>query len=273
VSKSFKQNLSLAMEKNKSFLCVGLDTDINKIPSHLKDFGDPIFEFNKQIIDATKDLVCSYKPNLAFYAAFGTKGIESLIKTVDYIPSSIPVIIDAKVGDIGNTANMYAKFLYTELKADAVTVNPYMGFDSIEPFISEKGKGVFALCLTSNSGSKDFQYLECRGKSFYKNVMDKLIYFRNNGADELGAVVGATHPDELKELRETAEDMLFLIPGVGSQGGDTEKVCTASNAAAKLALINVSRAVIYAGNDEDFAKKANLAALSFKNEINKAAGL
>jgi orotidine-5'-phosphate decarboxylase len=264
----FREKFIHQAQKASSFLCVGLDSDINKIPKHLKQSDDPIFEFNKSIIDATKDIVCAYKPNLAFYAAYGLKGYESLIKTVNYIPESIPVILDAKMNDIGNTAEMYAASVFNELQCDSVTFNPYMGFDSIEPFTHFEGKSVFALCLTSNSGSKDFQYMISDGKTVYEQVMNKLVEWKNKTGFEIGAVVGATHSEELKHLREIAPDTLFLIPGIGSQGGDLEKVCKYSGIKNYLALINVSRNVIYAGDGKDFATEVKKAAIKIRDEIN-----
>lgn len=265
---SFTNKYKAIAKKNNSFLCVGLDSDISKIPVHLKDTDDPVFEFNKNIIDATKDLVCAYKPNLAFYEAIGEKGIVSLKKTIDYIPDEIPVILDAKRGDIGNTASMYAKFIFEELKGDAVTVNPYMGYDSVEPFLRYKEKGVIALCLTSNSGSKDFQYFTSEGVHLYEKVMQKFVEWKNEGATELCAVVGATHPDELKKLRDIAPDIIFLIPGIGTQGGDVEKVVINSKVSKYLGIINVSRKIIFAGNDKDYAKKAREAAVEYNKMIN-----
>ena len=265
---NFTDKYKAIAKKNNSFLCVGLDTDINKIPEHLKKLDDPVFDFNKNIIDATKDLVCAYKPNLAFYEAIGEKGISSLKKTIEYIPKDIPIILDAKRGDIGNTASMYAKFIFEELNGDAVTVNPYMGYDSVEPFLRYKDKGVIALCLTSNSGSKDFQYFTSEGVHLYEKVMQKFVEWKNKGASQLCAVVGATHPDELKKLREIASDIIFLIPGIGTQGGDVEKVVKNSNVSDYLGIINVSRKIIFASDGKDFANKARESAINYKEMIN-----
>lgn len=269
----FREKYKKTVDKNNSFLCVGLDTDITKIPVYLKNCDDPVFEFNKKIIDATKELVCAYKPNLAFYTANGLKGYNSLVKTIAYIGNDIPIILDAKINDIGNTAQMYAQSVFQALNCDSVTLNPYMGFDSIEPFTHFEGKCVFSLCLTSNSGSNDFQYISFNGKPFYELVMNKLVEWKNNTGFEIGAVVGATHPEELKTLREIAPDTLFLIPGIGSQGGDLEKVCKYSKINKYLALINVSRNVIYAGTGVNFDVDVNKAALQIRNEINSLISL
>ncbi len=238
----FIDRLKNVSKKNNSLLCIGLDVDLNKIPKQ----HSTIFEFNKAIIDATKDLVCAYKPNIAFYEMYGIKGIEALIQTIDYIHKfDIPVILDAKRGDIGNSSAAYAKAVFEVYKADAVTVSPYMGYDSVKPFIDYKDKGVFVLCLTSNPGAKDFQ------PPVYKAVAKKF--------GDCGLVVGATKPEELKEIRRIAPNALLLIPGVGAQGGDLESIVKIGG---KNIIINASRSIIYA----DDPRKA---AQTLRDQINE----
>src|SRR5688572_5857388 len=212
------------IRKKESYLCVGLDTDIEKIPSHLKSSADPIFEFNKQIIDATYKYCIAYKPNIAFYEALGPKGWESLQKTLDYIPKDIFTIADAKRGDIGNTSTLYAKAFFQQLNFDAITVAPYMGEDSIKPFLKFEGKWVILLVHTSNPGSSDFQLLESRvtGRKLYEEVLLKSKQWGT--ADQLMYVVGATQAEKIAGIRELAPDHFFLVPGIGAQGGDLELV-------------------------------------------------
>ncbi len=265
---NFRDKFKSISEKNQSYLCVGLDVNLDKFPESLKNENDSIFLFNKAIIDATKDLVCAYKPNFAFYFAYGLKGLESLKRTIEYIPDEIPVILDIKSNDIGNTAKMYATGIFNEMNADATTINPYMGEDSVLPFLSRTEKYVFALCLTSNPGSQDFQYLKSDGKTLYVNVMNKLSKWNHESNGNLGVVVGATHAEELRELRELGDDMIFLIPGIGSQGGDVEKVVKNAKINQGLGIINVSRKVIFASSEDDFARKARESALNYRNMIN-----
>lgn len=237
----FQDKLNQASQRNNSLLCVGLDVDLNKAPQYKS-----IFDFNKAIIDATKDLVCAYKPNIAFYEMHGIKGLEELIKTVEYIHKfDIPVILDAKRGDIGNSSAAYAKAVFEVYKADAVTVSPYMGEDSIKPFTDYKDKGVFVLCLTSNPGAKDFQH------PIFKDIAKK---FSN-----AGLVVGATKPEELKEIRKIAPNALLLIPGVGAQGGDLGSIVKIGG---KNIIINASRSIIY-------SKDPGAAAKKLRDEINE----
>ena len=250
---------------NNSLLCVGLDTDINKIPGHLGKDISAILEFNKQIIDATKDIVSSYKINFAFYEQYGIEGFDILKKTFDYIPENIFTIADAKRGDIGNTSKAYAKSCFEYFNADSITVNPFMGRDSVMPFLDYSEKLVFLLGLTSNPGSNDFQRLLSNGNPVYKHVFE--ISGKWAGKEQLGYVVGATHPDELAELRKMMPGTIFLIPGIGAQGGDIKATLQAN--AHGPAVINASRAVIYASQGKDFAEKAAETALSLKNEFNK----
>ncbi len=246
------EKLLQATEKNKSLLCVGLDTDIKKIPAHLGRDIEGLARFNREIIEATKDLVSSYKMNFAFYERYGIDGWQALKKTFEMIPGDIFTIADAKRGDIGNTSEAYADAAFGWFGADSVTVNPYMGSDSVEPFLKRRDKMVFVLALTSNPGSADFQRLECGGKPLYRHVIEKAMTYAP--AENIGFVVGATHPGELSEVRAAAGQRALLIPGVGAQGGDVEAVINAN--AGAPAVINASRAVIYAGGGKDFAEKA-----------------
>jgi len=250
----------------ESFLCVGLDTDPDKIPQFLLDFDDPIFEFNKRIIDATKDLCVAYKPNIAFYEALGPKGWESLEKTINYIPDNIFTIADAKRGDIGNTSDRYAKAFFEYLNFDAITVAPYMGIDSVSPFLAYEDKWVILLGLTSNKGSTDFQRIQDQnGEPLYKSVLKKSQHW--GSPDNLMFVVGATHPDDFIGIREVASEHFLLVPGIGAQGGDLEGVVkNGSNDHCGL-LINSSRGIIYAGDGEDFDLAAKIAATTLKTKM------
>lgn len=256
------------IQQKQSYLCVGLDSDITKIPKHLLDYDDPVFEFNKQIIDATKDLCVAYKPNLAFYEALGVKGWQSLEKTIHYIPEGHFVIADAKRGDIGNTSALYAKAFFEQLEVDAVTVAPYMGEDSVKPFLGYNNKWLILLALTSNTGSNDFQFsLQENGKPLYENVMRKAMEW--GSAEEMMFVVGATHPEKMQEIRVIAPDHFFLVPGIGAQGGELEAVSRYGMNDHCGLLVNSSRGIIFAGNGEDFAEKARVAALEVQQEMAK----
>ncbi|MBD3401332.1 orotidine-5'-phosphate decarboxylase [candidate division GN15 bacterium] len=249
------RKLQKCQQDHKSMICLGLDIDPKKAPSTHTGSVKGLFDFANKIIEATADQVCAYKPNLAFYESLGAEGISLLKLITERIPENIPIILDGKRGDIGNTASHYATFLYERLRGDWVTLNPYMGYDSMRPFLEHKEKGVFVLCLTSNSGSKDFQMLEVDGVPLYRIVADKVAYW--NKDQSCGLVVGATHPDQLEELRGAAGDMPLLIPGVGAQGGALETAAKAgTDNFRKLAVINVSRSVLYASNDADFAQRA-----------------
>ena len=240
---------------NKSVICLGLDLDPKRMPSEYSKNVKGMFEFAVRIIETTKDLVCAYKPNIAFYESIGAEGLSLLKLIVERVPDEIPVIVDGKRGDIGNTAAHYANAMFKQLKASWVTLNPYMGYDSLRPFIEHKEKGVFILCLTSNPGSKDLQILNVGGKPLYEVVAEKVAYW--NKERNCGLVVGATNPEQLKELRVIAGDMPLLIPGVGAQGGSLEKAATYGTANfTKTALINVSRSVLYASRGDDFAERA-----------------
>ena len=252
----------------KSFLCIGLDVDLTKIPQHLLATEDPIFEFNKAIIDATHDLCVSYKPNTAFYEAYGLKGWQSLQKTIDYINtnySEIFTIADAKRGDIGNTSTMYAKAFLEDLNFDSVTVAPYMGKDSVEPFLAFENKHTILLALTSNEGAFNFQTKLSDGTEIYKKVLATSKTWKN--AQNLMYVVGATKAAYFAEIRQLVPDSFLLVPGVGAQGGSLKEVCKYGLNANVGLLINSSRAIIYASNGSDFAEKAREEALKLQKEM------
>ena len=252
--------------EKESFLCVGLDTDIKLIPSHLKSAEDPIFEFNKQIIDATYKYAVSYKPNLAFYESMGARGWESLAKTVEYIPNDIFTIADAKRADIGNTSNMYARAFFEEFNFDSVTVSPYMGSDSVTPFLQYPNKWVILLAATSNKGSFDFQELVLEsGEKLFEKVIKKSAEWGT--PDNLMYVVGATRAESLLKVREIAPDNFLLIPGVGAQGGSLEEVCKYGMNDQCGLLVNSSRGIIYAGKDKDFASAAGNAAKELQEKM------
>ena len=262
------QQLTEQIHKKKSFLCIGLDVDLNKIPKHLLETEDPIFEFNKAIIDATHDLCVSYKPNTAFYEAYGIKGWQSLEKTISYINENHPeifTIADAKRGDIGNTSSMYAKAFFEDLNFDSVTVAPYMGKDSIEPFLAFENKHTIMLALTSNEGAFDFQTLNVEGKELYKTVIEKSKTWKNS--ENLMYVVGATKAEYFTEIRKIIPNSFLLVPGVGAQGGSLSEVCKYGMSDNVGLLINSSRGIIYASNNKDFAEKAREEALKIQNEM------
>ena len=255
------QQLIEQIQRKKSFLCIGLDVDMTKIPKHLLELDDPIFEFNKAIIDATHDLCVSYKPNTAFYEAYGIKGWQSLEKTINYINKNHPeifTIADAKRGDIGNTSTMYAKAFFEDLNFDSVTVAPYMGKDSVEPFLAFENKHTILLTLTSNEGAFDFQTLEINGKEIYKHVIETSKHWKNS--QNLMYVVGATKAEYFAEIRKIVPNNFLLVPGVGAQGGNLFDVCTYGMNDEVGLLINSSRGIIYASNGEDFAEKARVEA-------------
>lgn len=262
------QELIEQIKIKKSFLAVGLDVDLDKIPKHLFELEDPIFEFNKAIIHATHDLAVAYKLNTAFYEAYGIKGWISLQKTIDYINKSYPemfTIADAKRGDIGNTSSMYAKAFFEDLNFDSVTVAPYMGKDSVEPFLDFENKHTILLALTSNEGAFDFQTLTLDGKELYKQVLEKSKTWKNS--ENLMYVVGATKADYFTEIRKIVPDSFLLVPGVGAQGGNLSEVCKYGMNANVGLLINSSRAIIYASKETDFADKARAEALKTQQEM------
>ena len=257
----------------KSFLCVGLDVDLTKIPPHLLELEDPIFEFNKAIIDATHDLAVAYKPNTAFFEAYGIKGWISLQKTINYINenhSEIFTIADAKRGDIGNTSSMYAKAFFEDLNFDSVTVAPYMGKDSVEPFLAFENKHTIMLALTSNEGAFDFQTLKVDGVELYKHVLETSKTWKNS--ENLMYVVGATKAEYFTEIRKIVPDSFLLVPGVGAQGGSLSEVCKYGMNSNVGLLINSSRAIIYASKGTDFAEKAREEALKMQQEMEAILG-
>ena len=263
---NFIEKLTNAARKNKSLLCVGLDPDPELMPAKVS-----VFEFNKAIIDATADLVCAYKLNLAFYEALGDEGLDALKRTIKYIPKNILVIGDAKRGDIGNTAKAYAKAIFFVLDFDATTVNPYLGFDSVEPFIQYRDKGVFILCRTSNAGAVDLQSLQCEveqgHRPLYEIVALKASQWNKYG--NIGLVIGATYPEELKLIRQSHPDMPILIPGIGVQGGDLAlAVRYGVDSKGERAIINSSRQIIYASRGKDFAEAARRVASELRDQIN-----
>jgi orotidine-5'-phosphate decarboxylase len=265
---TFIEKLKTVQAQNDTLLCVGLDTDIAKIPAALRSRPDAQLEFNKRIIDATHDLVCAYKINFAFYEAYGARGWETIVETVKHIPQPIVTIADAKRGDIGNSSGYYAHAILEEMRFDSVTVAPYMGRDSVEPFLFSEDKGVFLLALTSNDGARDFQMMKSGEKRMFEHVIRKSLKW--NAKNNLGYVVGATKASELKRVREMAPDVPLLIPGVGAQGGDLKNVVRyGCDANGDLAVVNASRSVLYASkNDHDFAEAARHEAARLRDAMN-----
>jgi orotidine-5'-phosphate decarboxylase len=262
------QQLHEQILQKKSFLCVGLDPDLDKIPPHLLETEDPIFEFNKAIIDATHDLTVGYKPNTAFFEAYGLKGWLSLQKTINYINENYPdifTIADAKRGDIGNTSSMYAKAFFEDLNFDSVTVAPYMGKDSVEPFLAFENKHTIMLALTSNEGAFDFQTLTTNGKELYKQVLETSKTWKNS--ENLMYVVGATKAEYFADIRKIVPDSFLLVPGIGAQGGSLSEVCKYGMNDKIGLLVNSARAIIYASKGTDFAEKAREEALSVQKEM------
>jgi orotidine-5'-phosphate decarboxylase len=263
-----RQELIAQIQQKKSFLCIGLDVDLAKIPTHLLVEEDPIFEFNKQIIDATHHLAVAYKPNTAFYEAYGLKGWEALEKTINYINTNYPelfTIADAKRGDIGNTSTMYAKAFFEDLNFDSVTVAPYMGSDSVEPFLAFKNKTTILLALTSNKGGLDFQGLKTENEELYKTILKTALTWKNS--ENLMFVVGATKAEYFEDIRKIVPNHFLLVPGIGAQGGNLQDVCKFGLTKDCGLLINSSRGIIYAGNDENFALKAKEEARKLQQEM------
>lgn len=264
-----RQELIQNIKTKRSFLCVGLDTDLKKVPAHLLNEEDPIFAFNKAIIDATAAYCVAYKPNLAFYEAFGVKGLMAFEKTVKYIQENYPdqfIIADAKRGDIGNTSAMYARTFFEEYNLDSVTVAPYMGEDSVTPFLGYDGKWVILLALTSNKGSHDFQLTESTdGEKLFQKVLRKSQEWAGN--DQMMYVVGATQGQAFEEIRKIVPDHFLLVPGVGAQGGSLSEVCKYGMTQDCCLLVNSSRAIIYADNTENFANAAAEAAKAVQEEM------
>lgn len=270
---AFVEKLLAVSRSQHSLLCVGLDVDLTAMPAHIASGPDPVFTFNKSIIDATADLVCAYKPNLAFYEALGLAGIDALHRTVRYVPRHIPVIADAKRGDIGSTAQAYAKAIFDDGGFDACTVNPFLGFDSVAPFLAYRDRGIFLLCRTSNPGGADFQSLRMVGadgstsQHLYEVIAERVVSWNSSG--NCGLVVGATVPEELRRVREIAPNLPLLLPGVGSQGGDlAAAVRYGVDCNGELAVINSSRQVLYASRGRDFAEAARDTARRLVEDIN-----
>lgn len=266
-----RQQLIEQILKKKTFLCVGLDTDINKIPAHLRNEEDPIFAFNKAIIDATAPYCVSYKPNLAFYECYGLKGMKAFEKTVNHLKKNYPkhfIIADAKRGDIGNTSTMYAKTFFEEYDIDALTVAPYMGEDSVTPFLAYQDKWVILLALTSNKGSHDFQFMEDKeGVRLFEKVLTKSLQWGNK--ENMMYVVGATQGEMFKDIRKWVPDHFLLVPGVGAQGGSLQDVCHYGMNKDCGLLVNSSRGIIYASQDKDFAEIAALKAKEMQQQMSE----
>lgn len=268
---TFQQKLDKLIQSNNSLLCVGLDPIHEKLPKYLHDSRNSFFEFNKAIIDATHDLVCCYKPNSAFYEAYGEKGIGELKKTCDYLHKKypeIPILLDFKRGDIGNSNKAYAAFAFDYLGVDAITVQPYLGQEALYYFLDKKQKGIFILCKTSNPGSGEFQNMKIQGTPLYLHIAEK-VKSEWNGNNNCFLVVGATYPEELKAIRKVIGDMILLVPGLGSQGGNPEATVKAGLNSKKAGMIiNSSRDIIFASSGKDFAQKAREKALALRDTIN-----
>jgi len=262
------QELIAQIRKKQSFLCIGLDTDLEKIPAFLLEEEDPIFSFNKAIIDATHEFCVSYKPNIAFYEAYGIKGWVALKKTIDYLNQNYPeifTIADAKRGDIGNTSTRYAKAFFEDMNFDSITIAPYMGRDSVEPFLEFKDKHTILLALTSNEGAFDFQTKKIEGRELYKEVLQVSTTYK--GSDNLMYVVGATKAEYLKEIREIIPHSFLLVPGVGAQGGSLSEVCKYGMTKDIGLLVNSSRGIIYASNQADFTIAARAKAMELQSQM------
>lgn len=264
----FIEKLRRIQRRHDSLLCIGLDPDIRKLPKSLSGRSNPQLEFNRRIIEATHDLVCAYKLNIAFYESAGERGYRNVHRTLECIPSGVVTIGDGKRGDIGTTAEHQAMLLLDDWKFDAVTVSPYMGRDSVEPFIGRPEQGAFILAVTSNEGSRDFQHLRAGGKPLYEHVALKAK--RWNVRKNIGLVVGATRPAELRRVRTLAPEMPLLIPGIGAQKGDLRSTIRyGCDANGELAVINVGRSILYASGGADFAARARAAALAVREEMNE----
>lgn len=273
---TFLEKLLAATRRNNSLICIGLDPEAARLPAHLRDQPDPILAFNRAIIAATADLVCAYKPNLAFYEALGPAGLTTLQETLRLIPAHIPTIGDAKRGDTDNTARQYARALFETYGFDAITVNPYLGHDSLQPFLDYREKGILIVCRTSNPGARDLQDLlvgqepeQPAPAPLYEYVARQALKW--NSAGNVGLVVGATYPEELRRIRQIAPDLPILIPGVGAQGGDLASAALhGADGAGERAIISISRAIIYAGSGRDFAERATEAARALRDTANQA---
>ena len=269
---SFADKVRSAAERADSLVCVGLDPDLSKFPDSLAHLppGEQIVAFNRAIIEATSELVCCYKPNLAFYAAHGIAGLEALLATRDAVPDDVPVLLDCKVGDIGSTAAAYARAFFDEWGFDGITVNPYLGEDSLAPFLSYEGKGVIIVCKTSNPGGGDFQDLRVGDATLFETVAARAVDWQARYPASIGLVVGATWPEQLVRVRATAPDLPILLPGVGAQAGDLAAAVLAGldNEGGGL-LVSSSRGITYAGNGPDFAASARGATIDLRDSINE----
>ena len=272
----FEEKLVAAQQRNNSWLCVGLDIVASKMPLPLQNMDEPVLPFAREIIDATKDLVCAFKPNLGFFLAEGAAGMIALERLIHCVPPEIPVILDAKFGDIGSTAEQYARGAFDAFHADAVTLSPYVGADAIKPFLAYADKGVFVLARTSNPGASEFQSLivedeslNAPGSPLYEVVVRKATEWHRKGPGACGVVVGATYPQELKRIRSLAPDLPFLVPGVGAQGGDLAATVRHGPTTGGLGpVVNASRSILYASGRKDFAEAARAAAIQLRDEIN-----
>ncbi|HSW47576.1 MAG TPA: orotidine-5'-phosphate decarboxylase [Candidatus Saccharimonadales bacterium] len=269
---NFADKLNSAIKKNNSLLCVGLDPDFDKLPEFIKSKTNPQFEFNKAIIDSTHDLVCIYKPNPAFYESLGDGGVRELKMTCDYIRETypeIPVLVDAKRGDIGNTNNGYVQYAFDYLQADAMTVMPYLGIESLDPYFERSEKGIVVGCHSSNPGAKEFQELDINGKQLYEIVAEELVKKHGDNPNCM-IFMGATFPEQLTNIRKIIGDMTILAPGVGAQGATVEMFVKSGMNSQKAGLIiNASRSIIFASAGEDFTEKAREEAIKLRDEINK----
>lgn len=268
---TFLEKLTAIQDKNNSLLCIGLDPVLTKIPKHLQEDTHPFFNFNKAIVDATHEIVCAYKPNSAFYEARGDRGVAELKATCDYIRimyPEIPIILDIKRGDIGSTNDGYVEYAFDYLQVDAVTLHPYLGKESLQPFFKRADKGLIFLCRTSNPGSGEFQNLEVSGQPLYQHVAQQVSAEWNTNNNCM-LVVGATYPEELKRVREIVGEMVLLVPGIGAQGGEVEATVKAGrNSQNKGMIISSSRAILFADHGKDFAQKAADVAQATRDEIN-----
>ncbi len=266
---TFGEKLARAQKVHNSLLCIGLDPQRDRIPAPLQNSPRFLYDFCREIIAATAGIACAYKPNLAFFEAWGSDGIRQLEMTLEEVPQDVPVILDAKRGDIGSTSGMYARFLFEHLGGDAATVSPYLGADSLEPFLEYEGRCIFVLCVTSNPGAADLQFNESAEVQLYHRVVMMCRKLREKG--EVGLVTGATHVDQLAEIRLMYPEGPLLVPGLGVQGGDLEASVTAATKGGTLpAVFNVSRGIIYAGDGADFAEAVHQKALEYKTAINEA---
>ncbi|MCC6703780.1 MAG: orotidine-5'-phosphate decarboxylase [Thermomicrobiales bacterium] len=269
---SFADQVRSAADRANSLVCVGLDPDLSKFPDSLSHLppGERIAAFNKSIIEATADLVCCYKPNLAFYAAHGIAGLEALLATRDAVPAGVPVLLDCKVGDIGSTAAAYARAFFDEWDFDGITVNPYLGEDSLAPFLGYEGKGVIIVCKTSNPGGGDFQDLTVGDATLFETVAGRAVEWSAKYPASIGLVVGATWPEQLARVRAIAPDLPILLPGVGAQSGDVAAALRAGlDVRGGGLLVSSSRGIIYASNGPDFAEAARTAAITLRDSINE----